>query len=175
VTYAVLGYRHAIPNIYILLLPLGWAMEFVLLVGLGLILAPVTVLFNDMERIVPIVMRVMFYASPVLYGISLVPKAIQSVFSYNPAVGFLTIAHATFFPAAIHESRTVFALDSHGQKIPDYKVHHANGTLTQHYVHVTEHLSHWDWIWHSAIVSVVILVIGIVVFTRLERPVLKEI
>jgi ABC-2 type transport system permease protein len=175
VIYAALGYHHAVPNRYMLLLPLGIVMEFVLLVGLGLILAPVTVLFNDMERIVPIVMRVLFYSSPVLYGISLVPKAIQTAFSFNPAVGFLTIAHAAFFPAAIHETRVEFALDSHGKKIIQRMVSHSNGSVTPHYQRVTEHLSHWDWIWHSAIVSVVILAIGIVVFTRLERPVLKEI
>ena len=55
--------------------PLGMLLQFVLLVGLGLLLAPVTVLATDMQRVVRIVLRFMFYLSPVLYGTHAVPRA----------------------------------------------------------------------------------------------------
>ncbi len=48
--------------------PLGILLQFLLLVGLGLVLAPLTVLATDMQRVVRIVLRFMFYLSPVLYG-----------------------------------------------------------------------------------------------------------
>ena len=38
-----------------------------------------------------------------------------------------------------------------------------------------ETVSHWPWVWHSAIAALIIFVIGVFVFVRLERPVLKEI
>ncbi len=55
----------------ILLLPLAIVLQFLLSVGLGLILAPVTVLFTDMPRIVRIALRMGFYATPIIYGESM--------------------------------------------------------------------------------------------------------
>jgi hypothetical protein len=40
---------------------------------------------------------------------------------------------------------------------------------------VMHYVSNWPFVWHSAIGLAVVLVIGIFVFARLERPVLKEI
>jgi ABC-type polysaccharide/polyol phosphate export permease len=168
------------PTKYIVLLPLAWLLVVILLLGFGLILAPLCVLVRDVERVVPIVMRVFFYASPILYSITSAPASIRSVYSINPTVGFLTIIHAAFFPAALEETKTTI-VGGHavqdevhtrivdGQAIVTGKAHIEGGHQ------VTTTVTHWDWIWHSAVTSVVILLIGIVVFVRLERPMLKEI
>jgi ABC-2 type transport system permease protein len=161
------------PSKYIVLLPVAWLLEGLLLVGMGLILAPAAVLVKDLERVVPIVMRVLFYSSPVLYSISLVPKAIRELFSYNPAVGFLTLTHAAFFPAALHEPRHIKDRDSAGHVI--YTTVTQNGqTVRKPVTHVVD-VSHWNWVWHSAVVALIIFGIGVFVFMRLERSVLKEI
>lgn len=118
-----------------LLLPVAMLMCFFLVLGLGLILAPLTVLVNDVNRIIPIVMRVLFYASPVLYSASTVPASLKAAWTFNPTVGMLGLARAVFFPDDLD----------------------------------------WTYVVHSAIGTVIILAIGVFVFTRLERPVLKEI
>jgi ABC-type polysaccharide/polyol phosphate export permease len=123
------------PTLGVLLLPLACLMCFLLVLGVGLILAPLTVLVRDVDRIIPIVMRVLFYASPVLYNVAQVPASIREAYNFNPAVGVLSMVRATFFPA-------------------DFD---------------------WTYVWHSMIGTAVILALGIFVFTRLERPVLKEI
>ena len=161
------------PTKYTVLLPLGWLLEGALIVGAGLILAPATVLVRDLERIVPIFMRVMFYASPVLYSISQVPPSIRELFSINPTVGFLTITHAVFFPAAINEPRQHLTRDGNGQVLYDYVDVH--GRLVRVPVTHTVYISHWNWIWHSALATVIVFAIGVWVFTRLERAALKEI
>lgn len=157
------------PTWYMLLLPVGILLQALLIVGIGLILAPCTVLFNDLERIVPILLRVMFYASPVLYSINLVPKSIRQLFAFNPAVGFLTIIHAGFFPAAVEEPQVKFVRGSDG-----HILHHMVDGKSVPLTH-TVYVSHWNWIWYSAITTALIFVIGVVVFVRLERAVLKEI
>lgn len=168
------------PSRYTWLLPVGWVMEAMLIVGVGLILAPCTVLFKDLERIVPIVMRVLFYASPILYSVGNVPASVRSVFSVNPTVGFLTATHAVFFPKAIVDTRTATegataVLDQatarvrNGEAVVGGKAHLVGGH------EVTHTVTHWDWMWHSALATGLILAIGVVVFVRLERPVLKEI
>jgi ABC-2 type transport system permease protein len=89
------------PNWHLVLLPLVWLMLFVLLLGFGLLLAPLTVLVRDVERIIPIFMRVMFYMSPVLYSVSTVLKRapqLRYFYDFNPVVGPLVLARSAFFP-----------------------------------------------------------------------------
>lgn len=168
------------PSRYLYLIPVGWVLEAALIIGAGLILAPCTVLFNDLERIVPIFLRVLFYASPVLYSVSNVPARIRDVFSVNPTCGFLTIAHATFFPAAIRQTTTTrvgaqgIVTNPHVVFSKGRPVIRGDITVTGGHT-VTHTVEHWSWIWHSAVTTAVILVVGVFVFTRLERQVLKEI
>jgi ABC-2 type transport system permease protein len=168
------------PTIYIFLLPLAWVMETVLLIGVGLVLAPLNVLVRDVERIVPVIVRVLFFASPVLYSIEQAPKPFRLFYSFNPCVGFLQLTRAAFFPAALYQKHHGYA---GGHPVIDHvRVIRKNGVATvtgkAHLVgghRVTTTVDHWNWIWHSAVVSVIILAIGMFLFTRLERPVLKEI
>ncbi len=163
------------PSRDVVFFPLGVLLEFVLIVGMGLVLAPATVLFRDLERIVPIFMRVMFYGSPILYSISAVPTQVREVFSYNPAVGFLTLSHAAFFPAALHEPHRVKTRAPDGSIVYHAVKNKLGKTVQAPETHITKYIDHWNWVWHSAVASVLILIIGIFVFVRLERPVLKEI
>ena len=70
-----------------------------LLVGLGLILAPVTVLATDMQRVVRIVLRFLFYLSPVLYGTHAVPEPLRVVLGFNPLNGILSLYRGGLFDA----------------------------------------------------------------------------
>jgi ABC-2 type transport system permease protein len=155
-----LGYLKA-PSWQAVYLPLAMLMCFVLVLGFGLVLAPLTVLVRDIERIVPIVMRVLFYASPVLYSVKDVPAHLHIALSINPTTGMLVLARASFFPQEL--SGQVPKTDGHRHNI----IH--NGQVVTHYV------NNWHFVWHSAIGIAVIFAIGVFVFSRLERPVLKEI
>lgn len=131
--YAVQGKVHF--NMGLLLLPLGLVMEFVLLIGLGLLLAPVTALVTDMARVIKIVLRMLFYLTPVLYSGALIPHPYDKVVWLNPMTGVLEMLRAGFF----------------NQPIPI-------GPILV-----------------GAVVTVAMMVIGAVTFSRLERAVLKEI
>jgi ABC-2 type transport system permease protein len=123
------------PTWYAFMAPLGMVMCFFLLLGMSLILAPLTVMMKDLSRLIPIVMRVWFYASPVLYSISKLPHQLRVIFAFNPFVGPLTVIRAAFFPADLR----------------------------------------WLYIIDSCISILVIFVIGMIVFARMERKILKEI
>lgn len=120
----------------ILYWPLAFALEWILLVGLGLILAPVTVLVRDVDRVVRIVMRVLFYASPVLYSVNQgrVEK-LAWFYTLNPIAGILDLYRVGIFPLEMDGRRVMV----------------------------------------SCIETVLIFVVGIFVFARLERQILKEI
>ena len=86
----------------VLLVPFAMALQFLLQVGLGLILASVTVIFNDMQRIVRIALRMGFYATPIIYGVHAAPEALQKVLLVNPMAGILEIYRGGFFPAELN-------------------------------------------------------------------------
>ena len=85
----------------LLLFPLGMVLQFVLLVGLGLVLAPITVLATDMQRVVRIVLRFMFYLSPVLYGAHAVPDQLRAVLVFNPLNGILSLYRGGLFERSV--------------------------------------------------------------------------
>lgn len=100
VAFFAIAYGKA-PNRNLALLPLGFLLMFLLLTGLCLLLSPLNVLVRDTERLVPIILRIMFYLSPILYGINGVIKShpgIGVIYGFNPLVGPLSLMRAGFFP-----------------------------------------------------------------------------
>lgn len=124
----------ATPGWGLLLFPVAVVLQTMLLVGLGLVIAPLCVLWGDLERTTRLVLRALFYASPVIYGVSDLPGVFPQLAAFNPLSGIFTLYRVGFFP---------------GQ---------------------------WDTVAVivSAAMIVGILLLGIVVFRRLERPLLKE-
>src|SRR3546814_16641422 len=105
-----------------------------LLVGLGLLIAPLCVLFGDLERTTRLILRALFYASPIIYGVSDLPGIFPQLAAFNPLSGIFTLFRMGFFP------------------------------------------DQWDTlsVAVSAVMAIGLLAIGLLVFRRLERPLLKE-
>ena len=113
---------------------LGIVLQTSLLVGMGLIIAPLCVLWTDLERTTRLILRALFYASPVIYGVSDLPETFAQFAAFNPLAGIFTLYRVGFFP------------------------------------------EQWDTytVVIGAVISVLVLIGGLLVFRRLERPVLKE-
>ena len=110
-------------------------MQALLTVGVGLIVAPLVIFFRDLERATKLALRFLFYASPIIYGVTDLPSQLHVVAGFNPLVGILSLYRAAFFPDQLD----------------------------------------WLTIGLGAGVTLVILAVGILVFQRTERAVLKEI
>jgi ABC-2 type transport system permease protein len=93
--YVLRGQAHL--NGWLVLFPLGIMVQFVFLIGLGLVLAPVTALVTDMQRVIRIFLRMLFYATPVIYASALVPKPYVMITWLNPMTGVLEMMRAGFF------------------------------------------------------------------------------
>ncbi|HCT76481.1 MAG TPA: ABC transporter [Micromonosporaceae bacterium] len=85
-------------------LPLAVLLQFVLLIGISLLLSAVTVMLRDVERFVRLVVRVLFYASPIIYPLSKVyestglPEWAKRIYLSDPMVGIFQLYHAAWFP-----------------------------------------------------------------------------
>jgi ABC-2 type transport system permease protein len=115
---------------------LAIVIEAVLIIGIGLILAPLVVFFRDLERAIKLILRLAFYATPIVYGLSKFDKheTVKHVLEFNPLTGIMGLYRSAFF----------------------------RGELD------------WESVIVSAIVSLIILAIGVFAFRRNVRAVLKE-
>lgn len=89
-------------NADLALFPVAVLVQVVLLTGMALFLAPVTVLLRDTQPLVKVALRFLFYASPVIYGLgdvlgSSLPDVVQTLYLLNPMSGILTTYRAGFF------------------------------------------------------------------------------
>ena len=92
-----------LPGPLIVLFPLGIALQFVLMYGLGLLIASYAVVIPDLARIVRIAMRALFYLTPVLYSITNIPEHIRPYATLNPLVAPLGLYRVGWWPDE-HES-----------------------------------------------------------------------
>ena len=100
VFFAVITHAHV--SWYVVFTPLAFFIQTLLLVGVGLLLAPMAVLFGDVERLINSVMRLLFYLSPVIYGTQDIQKRFGHTaarfYDLNPFAGIFDLSRATFFP-----------------------------------------------------------------------------
>lgn len=158
VLFATIGGEDVWPSKWILLLPVVFLVQFAFNVGLALSLAPMTMLYPDMQRVVRVFATLYRYLSPVIYGLAFLeqslaeseiawpswmlfgdetwPSWIVTVYSLNPLAGILNAYHAIFFPDTVDDVLL--------------------------------------WLGVAAVLSVAILVFGWRTFRRLEARVLKE-
>jgi lipopolysaccharide transport system permease protein len=68
----------------VLLFPVIHLMYFLIVYGIGLILASLYVYYRDLNQIWDVVLQVGFFLSPIIYPLSLVPAKYEFYYSLNP-------------------------------------------------------------------------------------------
>ncbi|GAA3750759.1 ABC transporter permease [Salinactinospora qingdaonensis] len=88
----------------VLWLPMAVMVQFLFLLGVTLLLSSLNVLLRDIERMIRILNRVLFYSSPILYPMHVVmtaekiPEWFKTVYTMNPLVGIFQMHHTVWFP-----------------------------------------------------------------------------
>lgn len=78
----------------LLYLPAALAVELLLILGLGLGCAALNVFFRDVRSLLVLGLQLWFYASPILYPVTLVPEELRPFYYLNPMVGVLEVFRA---------------------------------------------------------------------------------
>ena len=68
----------------LLCLPLVMAIEYILALGITMIMSAVNVYFRDLEHILGIVSMAWMFMTPIMYDVSIVPENLLPVFHINP-------------------------------------------------------------------------------------------
>ncbi|MEY9950707.1 ABC transporter permease [Leifsonia sp. EB34] len=149
-------------NVDILLFPLAILIQVVLTVGVGLIVAPLVVFFRDLERAVKLALRFLFYASPIIYSARDLPGGCgPGVAAKNCA------AHLAAHPGTATD--TLFSLHFWSAFNP------LTGIFSLYRSAFFPEELDWYLVIVAALMSLVLLGVGWLVFKRFERDVLKEI
>ncbi|MGM7672178.1 ABC transporter permease [Microbacterium sp. A93] len=82
----------------ILWFPVAMLLQVILLVGLGMLVAPLCALYTDLERTTGLILRALFYATPIIYSVSNLPGPFETIGSFNPLAGIFTLYRMAFFP-----------------------------------------------------------------------------
>ena len=77
------------PGLPILALPLYLLLAFALAFGVGLWVTALDAIYRDLRLVVPSVLQMMMFASPVMYAISAVPAKWRNLYDLNPLVAIL--------------------------------------------------------------------------------------
>jgi lipopolysaccharide transport system permease protein len=72
-----------------LVLPFILAIQIALVMGLGLITAALNVFSRDIRPLLALVIQLWFYASPIIYPVSMVPERFRTLYFLNPMAGLL--------------------------------------------------------------------------------------
>lgn len=81
VVFAALGH---FPTVQLLWLPVLSIAMIALALGLGLVLGILNVFIRDIGQAVPILLQVMFWFTPIVYPISIIPERLQQLIVFNP-------------------------------------------------------------------------------------------
>ena len=82
-------YRIPISFPEIVFIPLILLIQIMLILGLGLITSATNVFYRDIQPLLTLVIQLWFYASPIIYPVSLVPEKWRMLYFLNPMAGIL--------------------------------------------------------------------------------------
>lgn len=84
----MIWYAH-IPGTTLLLLPLFLLLAAIASLGVGVLLSSVTVVYRDFRIVVPYLVQLGMFLSPVVYPPTLVPEAYRWILNLNPMTGII--------------------------------------------------------------------------------------
>jgi len=85
----LMAWYHFVPSIKIVVLPFYILLAFMAALGTGLWLCALTVKYRDFRYVVPFVVQLGMYVSPVGFSSSLIPEQYRLLYSLNPMVSVI--------------------------------------------------------------------------------------
>lgn len=89
VVVGLMAWYQVVPGVAVLALPAFVFVAFVTALGVSLWLSALYVKYRDVGHLVPFVIQIWMYASPVIYPLALVPERWRPLYSLNPMVGVI--------------------------------------------------------------------------------------
>lgn len=79
------------PGLAVLTMPLWLGLLLMLAMGISLIVSAMVVTYRDVQYVVPVLLQLLTYASPVAYAVTAVPGAYRALYMLNPLAALLQV------------------------------------------------------------------------------------
>lgn len=90
----------------LLLLPLLFALQLLLTFGICLVVGPVSVYVRDVAHVMPVILLVWMFGTPIFYQVEMVPEVFRALVLANPVAGLIECYRAAIldgsWPAPVH-------------------------------------------------------------------------
>jgi lipopolysaccharide transport system permease protein len=103
----LLVFYRIVPAWSVLAVPLLIVLTVVAALGVGLLLSALTVSYRDFRYVVPFMVQVWLYLSPVIYPVGIVPERWHWLLAINPMVGIIDGFRAALFGSPWNETTLV--------------------------------------------------------------------
>ena len=87
--FLILVYRMEVHLLGLLLLPIVLFIQLALSLGLGLLGGALNVFYRDIRHVFALVLQIWFYASPIIYPVTVVPDELLPIYYLNPMAGVI--------------------------------------------------------------------------------------
>ena len=94
----------------LLALPLVVGIQFLLIQGLGYLLASIHVTFRDTQHLLGVALMLLFYLTPVFYRADMVPESFQPIYNLNPMVHLIGAYRAILIEDSLPDWHTLLIL-----------------------------------------------------------------
>jgi lipopolysaccharide transport system permease protein len=94
---AILVFRGAPPSANLLWVPVWFLLVVCLALGFGFFTSALVVSYRDVQHILPVLIQLLLFASPVAYSTQAVPEFLKFFYFLNPLSGFLEAFRWSFF------------------------------------------------------------------------------
>jgi len=98
---------HGMNPIALLYLPIIVFIEYILALGITMIVSAITVFLRDVEYILGIIVMAWQFLSPVMYGVDMVPEELHTIFLLNPMTSILIAYRDIFYYKQIPQMSTL--------------------------------------------------------------------
>jgi ABC-type polysaccharide/polyol phosphate export permease len=106
----LVAFHHSRIPISFALLPVLLVVQILLVIGLALPIATLSVFYYDVQHALPIALTTLFYLSPVFYPAHMVPDVFQPFYFINPIAGLLTLYHEILYLGRIPSVSLLFGV-----------------------------------------------------------------
>jgi lipopolysaccharide transport system permease protein len=98
VLFGMMVYYRIPPTWDLLLLPVLAVPMVLLALGLGMIFSSLNVKYRDIRHILPFVIQIWLFMTPVIYPTSIIPERFRALIGFNPAGGIIEAFRACVIP-----------------------------------------------------------------------------
>lgn len=84
-------------SLFVIFYPLVLLIQYLLLIGISLLVSSITTYFRDLQHFVGIALQLLFYATPIVYAADVIPSNFQWILNLNPMTFIIDGYRAIFY------------------------------------------------------------------------------